>query len=163
MATVIIEKTGGENEDFLFSHAIIQEESDISNIPQKVDFVSIEKKDSFNFLHITPVENESSIFKKGLVLPQSDYISDLGKGIYLIEEDNVEAIEYLKDYVSEHYGEYDDEDVKILIVTGEYNGSYIECIKGDGHVGYIVAKEAIPSHKINDLVEITVTDFLLDY
>lgn len=161
MSKALIERTGGENNDFLFTHAVIQEEVDLQSVPEEVDFVSLSKEGSFDFYHITSTDNHDGIVANGLVLPESTYISDLGKGIYVVEQDDEEALANIKDYVSEFYG--DDEDAKILLVSGHYEGPYTVCIQGEGHKGYILLKNTVSAENIEDTEEMFVEDFLWNY
>lgn len=122
-----------------------------------IDFISVEKQDNINFLHIASVESLEFIEKNGLKEEKdgSDWIPDLGSGVYVIEERNIDAMISLQDYMSE------DSRDEILIVIGQYIGKYTECIYGEGHKGYLALKEGkgLSSREL-DIEESTVEEFL---
>lgn len=161
MSVTLIEQTGGENNDFLFTHAIVKEEVDLSSVSEEVDFISIEKEGSFDFYHISSTDNQDSIVENGLTLPEGTYVADLGKGIYVIDQEDEEALDNLKEYISEFYG--DDEEAEILLVSGHYEGPYTVCVKGDGHKGYILLKNIVSADNIEDAEKMFVEDFLWNY
>lgn len=141
-----INKTGRyiTESDGLFKHMVISEkelnnlmiEKSLDEIAKEynVNFISIKKKGSIDFKHYTLSEYEGSIYDNGLICNNGNYIPDLGKGIYVIDKNNVDAEDNVLDYLVEMY----DYDEKFIVVEGEYNGEYIECIYGYGHEGYIV-------------------------
>lgn len=162
--TFKIEGTGGTEGDFLFNHLIFTEEeyNKIENLDKiieekDIDFVSVEREGNVTYCHITAIDNYDSIDKQGLIYSQNSvWVGDLGRGIYAVQKDDFKAIDNLKTYVAETI-----EDDSILIVKGNYTGRYNECVHGYGHEGYIVFKES--TNNINDLVECSVDDFLLNY
>lgn len=159
-----IERTGGKNGDFLFNHLVLSEKElreveSIEELAEKhdIDFISVERNNSINYYHVTDIDNYESINEKGLLYNQNnEWVGDLGKGIYAVEQGNHIAIDNLQSYVAELVGGDD-----ILIVEGVYTGIYTECIYGYGHEGYIVFKGN--TDNIIDLIDCEVNDFLLDY
>ena len=119
-----------------------------------VDFILETKKEELEFLHVSYIHLQESIEEKGLIIQtQDDWISDLGTGLYVVEDGNEEALDNLKNYVEHH------EDDELLLVRGSYQGEYLECIHGDEHVGYICIKENIKKEDVECEVY-EVEDFL---
>lgn len=157
-----IYKTGQIDEnEFLFTHLVIFDSNmnikEIEDIKTDLnpDYVSVTKNNTpFNFIHVTNIYNRQYIEQNGLTRTQSN--NDLGIGIYVINEDDITALENLKDYI---INQYDDED-NLLVIYGTYNGSYTECLSSSDHKGYIVLNENVSIDCINDIQETTVEDFL---
>lgn len=100
-------------------------------------FLAVEYVDEFTFVHITDVSNYDSIMKDGLV-PNSSWVSDLGCGVYTIDDADYDAWDTLRSFVSDlDIGE------EILTIKGNYSGRYLQCVYGDDHEGYIVIPDAI--------------------
>lgn len=161
-----IQLTGDIGDELLFKHLILTEEDinflnlfgiDYSTLLKilEIDFISVERFGSFDFLHVTHPDNLTNIQIEGLKI--SPTISDLGVGIYVISTVDLDALICLEDYISEHYN-YDDE---ILQVTGWYHGPYTICVAGYGHVGYIVINKNISCTALTDFNIISVEDFLV--
>jgi len=161
-----IQLTGGEDNDFLFTHLVLAEKEyeeiiqmmTLNELAEELDvsFISVERKGKLEFLHVTSAEHYDSIEKKGFVIQPNSYISDLGNGLYVIQKDDVEALMNLEDYISELY---EDNEEDILLVYGTYKGAYMKCVYDRGHRGYIV----LPSTEsiiIQDMYEKTVSEFL---
>lgn len=157
-----VTKTGGDPEmGYLFSHLVLDKESEHFSADElKVDFLSIVKDGPIDFIHVTSPNNLESMKEKGLILPTGDWIGDLGVGIYVVNEHDQNAIDYLANYLLD----YNDSriDTELLVVTGRYNGSYELCIEGDGHEGYALIKEAIPVAELS-FEKTTLKDFIYDY
>lgn len=163
-----IEKTGGlpatdsEMEDFFFSHLVLKEETsqeDCLDLIKKhgVDFISVEMSGSFTFYHLTNPDNLGSISQVGLVSNQSEYISDLGKGIYVVKDGDEEGEQHLLDYIESH----DDVD-RWLFVKGKYEGLFTKCIYGEGHIGYYVLKEDVSIDNLENWDDFDVEDLLFN-
>lgn len=124
--------------------------SDMEALESKgeVDYFCIEKTGHIKFIHLAGLESLSFIKANGLI-PMSDYIPDLGVGIYCIEdsETNIDALDNLK-------GLHDcyEPTSRYLEVRGEYNGKYIECIYGNSHEGFIVLLD-VSDIKITSVAE----------
>jgi len=165
--TYKIEQTGGKHDDHMFKHMILTEEqyeeilksgTELIKIAEEsqVDFISVRKNNKITFKHISAVENESSINKSGLSFHDDEFIYDLGKGIYVIEESDEQALDNLKTYVAEGF-----EDDEILLVTGWYTGEYTKCVYGFQHEGYIVLSKNVDDGDICCLYPESLDEFLL--
>jgi len=157
-----IENTGQIEEiKYLYKHLILTNDEliKIHNIKEfaenlELDFISVEKKGRLKFLHISNIECKNDIEEYGLLSSEGD----LGIGIYIVDKNNEEGIENLKTFISESYNK---EDMKLLIVEGNYNGKYYECIYGYGHKGYIVVNDKILKDNISNIYEENIDIFLL--
>jgi len=138
-----IEKTGElYNGDFLFTHLVLTEgewekikaSTDREKFPfgLKVDFVSVLRDGGVEYIHVTDADR-NYIEQNGL--KEGRYVGDLGRGIYVVEESNPEAVANLMDFLSEYK-----EEEELILVKGYYKGPYTECVYGYGHEGYIVLK-----------------------
>lgn len=158
--TYVIEATGGnpavifDPEDFLFHHLVLSDKKEYEKEELKelakthdVDFISKEEEGSFTFLHVTSPEHLDSIREHGLKPSEDGYVGDLGYGVYLIDEDDTEAIENLLDYLE---ASLEDDEEEVLLIQGSYTGAFTRCIYGEGHEGYIVIKEIIIADCIED-------------
>lgn len=138
-----------------------------------ISFVTIEKVSTrtnpLNFIHITSYENIENIEEKGLVIPQTKWISDLGKGIYVVEDNDVDGLINLQDYISELYSqeltddyEEDDdyEETYLAIIKGSYVGKYYYCVYGYQHEGYILLEDSVESKNIIVEFSQTVKEFV---
>lgn len=182
-----IEQTAGNliANDFIFKHAVLAVDLDVSTqefadlldelkIQLKVDFISKLMRQSLEFIHVTSVENVNSILENGLIPSKGNYVSDLGQGTYVVNEDDVKGIENLKNYVVSQYLNYDNlifleeeeleflEEQEIAIIKGYYSGTIKECLWGYNHEGYIVINEVIPPEQL-DVIETTVRDLIKNY
>lgn len=157
--TYTVEKTGGQGDSCLFNHAIFENKEHTKEVTG-IDFVSSKERGEINFLHISSLDNEESIWEKGLIISTGDYTNDLGVGVYVVDVDDDIAIDNLKNYVESHF---EDGEERFLVVTGTYEGDYLLCQTGYGHEGYIVIKESIPSDKINDIQKVSVDHFICEY
>lgn len=119
----------------------------------KVDFISVKLETEIDFMHLTSPRNKSSIERLGLIMGDSDYMPDLGKGVYVIDIYSEKGFENLKDFVVDK-----DED-DLLIVEGCYKGEIELCVYGEGHEGYIVINDDIESENLETKI-ISVDDFL---
>lgn len=119
----------------------------------KVDFISVKLKTEVDFIHLTSPKNKSSIEKLGLIMGDSDYIPDLGKGVYVIDIYSEQGFENLKDFV------VDKEEEELLIVEGCHRGEIELCVYGEGHEGYIVISDDIESENLETKI-ISIDDFL---
>ena len=137
------EKTGELHDgDFLFTHLVLTEaeweeikaSTNREKFPfgLKVDFVSVLRNGGLEYLHVTDADR-NYIEQNGL--KEGRYVGDLGRGIYVVEESNPEAVANLMDFLSEYK-----EEEELTLVKGYYKGQYTECIYGYGHEGYIVLK-----------------------
>lgn len=174
---VIIERTAGANDDYLFTHAVIRLNESLtfeaySGLKERVDFISMEKEGVIDFLHVSKPEFEESIIKKGLLVNR-EYIADLGRGIYLINVCQQEAWTNLENYVissicgseTDYLDEVDLDllsEVELLIITGKYNGRYNICVDGWGHEGYVVVKNTIEPD-ILDIEMVNARHFVENY
>lgn len=170
---VNIGRTGGfanekSEDDFLFKHLILEEVqlNELGYSPKEllslleIDFLSVKRHGEFDFLHTSHISNFEDIERDGLKYdPNPDFISDLGVGLYVVEEDNIEAVDHLATYISNHY-DYDEEE--LVVVRGSYNGSYVECVAGDYHKGYIVIQEDLDASILEVDVE-KIDDFLYNF
>lgn len=158
--TYVIEATGGnpavifDPDDFLFQHMVLSEKEEYEKEELKelakthnVDFISKEEEGSFTFLHVTSPEHLESIREHGLKPSEDGYVGDLGYGVYVIDEDDTEAIENLLDYLE---AALEDDEEEILLIQGSYTGAFTRCIYGDGHEGYIVIKSTVSDEMIED-------------
>lgn len=154
-----IVNTGGPLDiSFAFKMMMIDDEKEFSLEEVKlmnVDFVCVKRTGPINFIHVSDVENRLSIDETGLKISKRDWIPDLGKGIYCVKEEDDEGLNNLKDYISEN----EDSDY-IIVVNGNYNGDYLECIYGVGHKGYIVLLNDVPVENISGIENVSVSDFL---
>ena len=144
-----IEYTGyemGEEEDAIFNKLVlsqeelefIQETSNINDFVEKysLDFISVQKDEEIKFIHFSDIENYDSIKESGLmVMLDNTWVPDLGVGIYVVKEKDINAINNVVNYLSDIKSYEND---KILKIKGYYNGYFEECIYGEGHVGYIL-------------------------
>ena len=141
-----IQQTGEiKKNDFMFKHIVFTEEElkeiqnnmslkDIANT-LNVDFISIVRNDSIDFIHVSNIKY--TYYNDGLKAGR--HIGDLGKGIYVINKNDPEAIDNLFNFLTEQYESDDEEsDEELTIITGTYKGEFTECIYGYGHRGYIV-------------------------
>lgn len=166
--TLVIKQfnTGGyeKSNDFLFKVWEIGsdiQENELENIFEnaarnKVDFIIQEKTGEIEFLHVSYKHLKNQINEEGLTYDKScEWISDLGRGIYVIEEDNDEGLDNLYKYVENH------EDEELLLVRGTFNGTYYECIYGDEHEHYICIKDNISPDSLSIQV-VFLSDFLFN-
>ncbi|MDD4779205.1 MAG: hypothetical protein PHT02_01185 [Tissierellia bacterium] len=167
-----ITSTGGYDGECIFKMLTITENEyktiEDNNISLKelsnelqIDFICVERKENINILHITETSNKKPINKNGLIINNSDFTYDLGNGIYCVLDTNnpfYDGIENLKDYVLDGF-----DSNKILIVKGNYEDEYIECVYGKGHEGYIVLKNNVSKTNIDDLEIIKTENFLYKY
>lgn len=156
--TCLLPSKAIESPEFLFQHLVLPisstiNESELEKLADihQVDFISQVEEGTINFIHVSYTSQLTSIKEIGLIA--SSESSDLGVGVYLIEEDDVEGTENLLTYVETLMQEED-----ILIVKGTYQGRYIRCLYGEGHEGYIVVKETISPSLIEDWSEKTQDD-----
>ena len=153
-----IKRTGGNInepiEDYMFSCLSLSKEEydEIDNSigievfckQHDISFITIKYNKTINFIHYSDVDNEEDIKRLGLINVDSDWVPDLGLGIYVIEEKDIDALDNLMDY----FGEKDDEE-ELLKVTGTYTGPYEECIYGEGHEGYILIPHDVKPDNID--------------
>lgn len=162
-----IEETGGlpgqasGGMGFAFKHLVLERaqaliQQLLPSIAQSydADFISIEEEGVIEFIHVSRLEVAESIKSNGLILSDEDFVLDLGKGIYVIEDADDEAEQHLLDYLESS------DDEEILVVRGCYSGKYTRCLYGEGHVGYIVIKENIPAKCIEQLDILPLEDIL---
>lgn len=164
-----LEKTGGYKhmieKDFIFKHLVLTpEEYEIYGdnlieitIDNDISFVSVKRNGLIPIMHVSTIDKKEIILKEGLKVIEKDWISDLGEGLYVVNSDDIDSVESLRDYISELY---EDEDEELIVVFGEYEGEYYECVFGEGHCGYIVIKNSIPDIYIEPM---TVMDFVEKY
>lgn len=157
-----IEFTGFAVDEFMFKNLILTQQeylqiTDLRTLAEQnqVDFISVETEGEINYIHLTDIDNIDFIEQNGLT--KKNDISDLGIGIYVVDKNNFDGVDNLKTYFEDY--DYDDDD--IAIVTGNYQGKYLECVYGYGHKGYIV----INADKIeyNNIDTINIEDFLFEY
>lgn len=156
-----IERTGDIGNAYLFKTLTVnQQEYNNINVDLKlfaeqneVDFICLEKEGEIKFIHLTDSDAIDFIEENGLV--KTDNIADLGIGIYVVEVNNIDAVDNLKTFI------VDSEDKEITIAEGYYNGKYTECIYGYQHEGYIIINE--DNLEINFADIITIEDFLTEY
>lgn len=125
-----------------------------------VDFISVCITTDIDFIHATSPEHKESIDKFGLIMTDSEYIPDLGKGIYGIDVYSEKGFENLKTFISE-------KDIKdILIIEGNYVGDVEVCVYGERLVGSIVIKENVEPenlemniYKVDDFLNMDITEF----
>ncbi len=128
--------------DFLFTHLVVAE-NELEEIKSKttlkefasslrVDFISVAKDDGLEYLHVIDTDR-NYIEQNGL--KEGRYVGDLGRGLYVVEENNPEAVANLMGFLSEYK-----EEEELTLVKGYYKGPYTECVYGYGHEGYIVLK-----------------------
>lgn len=146
--------TNGELPDFFFQHLVLPLDSNASHDEleklasiHQVDFISKVEEGTISFVHVSRPEHLLSIQNYGLLA--SEYVGDLGAGIYLIEEDDSVATENLMDYLESLCKEGE----TLLIVKGTYHGTYTRCLYGEGHEGYVVVKETVLSDCISEWSE----------
>lgn len=120
----------------------------------KVDFISVHMKSEIDFIHLTDVRNQSGIEKLGLLVPNSEYIPDLGKGVYVVDVYSEKGFDNVKDYIAEK-----DNMEELLVIEGSYEGELEICVYGDGHEGYIVINNYIDPENL-DMRVMSVDDFL---
>lgn len=158
--------TGGyeNSNDFLFKTweiPSILNDNDLNEIISKakqknIDFIIQEKTGEIDFLHVSYKHLKEKINKEGLVYQKEDkWINDLGKGIYVIEENNEVALDNLYNYIENH------EDDELLLVRGTFVGTYYECIYGNEHESYICIRENIPANLLSTEI-IFIDDFLFN-
>lgn len=147
--------------DFFFKHLVLPKGKQVFQLPvlsamaieHQVDFISKEEHGTISFLHVTDVENLDAILELGLQPNVEGYVGDLGWGVYLIEEDDDTACDNLYDFL-----EAREPDSEVLILKGSYTGNYTRCLYGQGHEGYIVAKETVLAESIEDWYTKTVEE-----
>lgn len=107
------------------------------------NYLLLEVIGTVEFVHYTSPELYDTILEQGLI-PREDYYADLGKGVYVTGD---------RDYIAEaelvnYFGEYYEENVQLLKVTGTFNGTYKTVIANsyddDSHIGYIVLPFVTP-------------------
>lgn len=147
--TCLLPSKAIESPEFLFQHLVLSissaiDESELEKLADihRVDFISQVEEGTINFIHVSYPSQLKSIKERGLIA--SSESSDLGVGVYLIEEDDVEGTENLLTYVETLMQE------EILIIKGTYQGEYMRCIYGESHEGYIVVKETVLPNNIED-------------
>lgn len=152
-----IENTGVNpydiNDDPMFKHLILSEEEfeNINNdlgidtfaFKNGIDFISVRYNGEIDFIHYTSIDNKESIEEKGLIQIDNQWIMDLGRGTYVIEDNDDVAEDNLYTYFEEK-----DDDDEVLKIEGVYKGEYIKCEYGIGHEGYIVISNNIPPSDI---------------
>lgn len=159
-------RTGGyeTSNDFLFKVWEIPanlegedlEEIIEKGIKDKIDFIIQEKVGEIDFIHVSYKDLKNEINENGLIYDENnDWINDLGRGIYVIEEDNEEALDNLYSYVENH------EEEELLLVKGTFTGTYYECVHGESHEHYICIKENISADFLSTEI-IFVNDFLFN-
>lgn len=155
-----IEPTGECAGEFLFKNFILTEEeyaqvTDLEKLAKQyqVNFICVEREGAFDYIHLTDVDNVEFIEENGL--RKKNIVHDLGVGIYVVDKNNDEGIDNLKNYFEDY------EKDEIAVVTGFYYGKYLECVYGYGHTGYIV----INADKIDydDIEVMKIEDFLFEY
>lgn len=154
-----IKHTGDIGNVFMYRTLTINKKELTENLSllaeeNKVNFICIQDQRKINFIHITSVDNLEFINNNGLT--SSGHVGDLGPGIYLVEFNDIHAIENVKNYISLDTNEY------ILKITGTYTGKFIQCIydKTNEHLGYVVTAEDIPLENISNVEVIAISDFL---
>lgn len=158
-STAVISKTGQVGDYFMYTHAVIDNESELQSVLDnhpEVDLVSVKRFGSVEFMHVTDAANIDSILESGLKVNHT-INPDLGQGTYVIQASEREV---LHGYLNEMY---DDDDEEIGIIAGYYTGEYLECIHGDGHVGYIVFEDGVDSSMIDNADVTSVSNYLYSW
>lgn len=163
-----LQSTGGDETGYLFKHLILTEEEYTSFTSdqikelakqQNIDFISVQMKGSIDYYHTAEGWKEDFINENGII-STNDWVHDLGKGIYVVQQTDGEAVYNLKTYVGEGY----DMDDRIIVIEGSYRGPYLKCVFGDQHRGYIVLQtEKINAEDINDIHKMSIEEFLLEF
>lgn len=97
-------KYGGENKNIKAKElAVLLKENNI-------DFICLEKEGEIKFIHLTDSDAIDFIEENGLV--KTDNIADLGIGIYVVEVNNIDAVDNLKTFIA------NSEDKEITIAEG---------------------------------------------
>lgn len=119
----------------------------------------IKRYSKVEFLHVCFPEynTEDNILENGLTHIETDYVGDLGIGIYAVDTNNLNGVENLKNYLENI------DEGNVLVVTGEYIGKYYECITKGDHNGYILIDAPIAPNYINEVRLSTVSDFIMYY
>lgn len=146
--------TATEYEKLSFTHSAL-ELSEILN----VDFISIIYEGEVSFIHISDVDCEEEILStKKLIGTENakyDLYDDIYKdGVYAIKEDSDIGLENVKDYFMDKRKD------ELLIVRGEFEGKYKECIFGEGHEGYLVLLKENSNYKNIETEIYSIDDFL---
>lgn len=118
-----------------------------------VDFISVIIKSEIDFIHLTDIRNKSGIEKLGLIIPDSEDVPDLGKGVYVIDNYSERGFYNLKEFVAQKDAN------EILVIEGTYKGGLEVCVYGDGHEGYVVLNDNVAPENLEMRV-MSVKDFL---
>lgn len=122
----------------------------------EINFVSEIDDFEMDFIHVTKKSNLESIKQLGLIVDQeSNFIPDLGVGIYAIPIGSEKGLDNLKTFLEDYCED------EILLITGTHKGKYTHCIKGEGHEGYIVFKDPQISPENLSFETMNIYDFLM--
>lgn len=154
----------------MWKHLILTEEQYIS-LDKEIDLdnlkdilISIKRYGELDFIHYFNVEDMKSIKTEGLLVSysksSSDYIPDMGYGIYAIEG---KYSHDMPDNIAELLLNRYEGDEIVGYVVGKYNGEYLECVNQASHEGYILLKEDISLESIEDINSDYISALAEDY
>jgi len=137
-----VEQTARYNSDNTgkFTHVVFYNEDLFEKYEHHFDafdFKSIRKHGTVTLHHITPVQNIANIVNNGF--KPTDWVADLGIGAYCITAHNNHALHNVTMFFMSIAEDKPDDYLNTLrVLTFNYTGSYIQCINGYLHEGYIV-------------------------
>ncbi|MGG1444963.1 hypothetical protein ABE354_23515 [Brevibacillus laterosporus] len=102
--------------------------------------ISALKSGTINFVHVTTPNKIEAIKESGLI-PITEGMYALGKGIYLADRMDLFSFTNLQMWVATHVS-----NLELSVVFGRFDGIYTKCIYPSNRQGFIVVSQTIHPH-----------------